>query len=67
MMRCRSCSRAELLVLARHLQAMAVLVEAQPAPQRLGQVEVQRRRILRVQRDELVVGAARSELAKFSE
>ena len=51
--------RAELLILARHLQAMAVLVEAQAAPQRLRKVESERRGILRVQRVEQAVGGLR--------
>ena len=38
--RWRSCLRAELLVLAGDLDAMAVLVEAQAAPQGLGEVEL---------------------------
>ncbi len=47
--------RAELLVLARHLQAIAVFVVTQPAPQRLGNVERERGGILRIERVERAV------------
>src|ERR1019366_7742399 len=46
---------AELPVLARHLKAMAVLIEAQAAPQGLRKVERERRGKLRVERVERAV------------